>query len=1411
MKGDFTRSTFRPEKHYRSVLMQQGRVQTDADWNEELDIEAHLDETTRLDVIGPCGAPKEDAGFQLSALPGAADLAISAGRLYVDGLLCELEASTVPATIVAGGQLRVQDLVVDARQLEPPQWIAVFDAASAAPSVHVARVTSVDTTNRTVQFSPPLSTAAQAALAAAGAGPSVRRVPTYATQTDLPRPPFTTTGTAASPSVVELSDGTYLAYADVWTRHITALDDPDIREPALGGPDTATRVKTVCQVRLTRLPGPVASCDGVADWPALFADGETNRRPSTGRLRARARQAAPSSTPCVIPPSAGYRRLENQLYRVEVHQPGPLGTAKFKWSRENGSIVTRWISQTANRLTVSSTGRDSVLGFASGHLVELVDDSRELQGQPGTLVDLVAPPAGAVLTINPAVPVDRADFPGNPKVRRWDCPVEASVARPAANDGFLALEEGVEVRFENGHYNTGDYWLIPARTATGDVEWPRDAQGRPLPQPPDGIAHHYCRLALVRVAAGAVSVESCTETFPSLTAMCAEDVCFDNEHCQIPGAATVQDALDAMCEEGNLRRHKKHLHGWGIVCGLQLKCGPDSEGPRRHITVRSGYAIECEGNDIIVEQDEALDVLAMTHALEAEDPNRPVLHEGDGEVCLTLALDADRGHRFAVERYEPRTNSTASVLAGTLLMDVYRDCVEPVVRFLRSQLTAPSGQGAGAGSETASVLANLLAQIADPKSGQSIFLSQREDAILRTFYGRLRSLLSSQTFCAMFDNARPFPDYPAELAQMDTIFGRGRHVRVRLRPSSGAGAEAYTVGPGVNPLDPSTLINRYDLERGELVDQIDPVAGASTTGRATASGSGGVSDVAFSPDGNRIFMVAPTRDGKNTLFRAGDIAAAGVSWGPLVTLCDVRLVTLATTVAEPQSVFAVGRGTGIYRINPDSPDPDMPVLTEFVAAGHLRITPGGLAVATANMDESEPTSYAAVQFVNLATGATTRIQLPQSGEDDIAVVSGQGTDVTAYCVVGRSGSDEKAVVAVTPNGPLGGVTIPVNDTAVRLETHQNTTILVTSEAANSLTMIDVATNKAVPGYVLPLQAGPVAVAVNPRGDAYALNYVTNTITAVPPGVLTPNFRYPFAALAAYRKGVLEANADLLAGFLQYLKDCVCDHFLVDCPTCTGEETLYLGCISFRKGQVERVCNFSQRRYVKSFPTMEYWLSAVPIAPLAQRLIEQLCCAALPDIFSKFSAKAFDEGSVGRTGPSRVGTVREGLALAQSFDVRSRWREVRSRARLAMKLSRSSVLRRMASGPLRSTQRMGGLVDRPVDAAQAILKQAGANVVTKPVEDLGIGDVLRALAGVFAPEPGARHDVTLHEEKGQVRFASASPHAASARVQAQIDALTEALAARDSDLEELRARLAQVESASQGGPPGSDQSAPDGDT
>ena len=336
-----------------------GRVQVDADWNEQLDIADHRTTLETVDVIGLCGAPMDAAGFALSA---GAPPQIGAGRFYVDGILCE------------------NDAPVELTQ-----------------------------------------------------------------QPDLPA------------YEAPLTVGYYLAYLDVWRRHVTALEDEAMREVALGGPDTATRVKTIWQVKLL---GPIANEPNCTEEPPTW---QTLLAAKTGALRARSHPGPSSDQPCIVPPGAGYQRLENQLYRVEIHRPGPVGVATFKWSRDNGSIVTRWLDKADDNLIVQSSGRDAVLGFGPEQTVELSDETRELRLEPGAYTGPLGTLArlkdaeGQLLALDPVDPVtstiDKADFPdtmtpsglpNHPKVRRWDSDGETVVEQDlTVNDGWLVLEDGV--------------------------------------------------------------------------------------------------------------------------------------------------------------------------------------------------------------------------------------------------------------------------------------------------------------------------------------------------------------------------------------------------------------------------------------------------------------------------------------------------------------------------------------------------------------------------------------------------------------------------------------------------------------------------------------------------------------------------------------------------------------------------------------------------------------------------------------------------------------------------------------------------------------------------------------------------------------------------------------------------------
>jgi hypothetical protein len=411
MKGDFSRLTFHRRHRYSSVRLQQGRVQLDSDWNEQIELALHRERTTNVDVVGRTGAPYDDGGFAVSPVDG--DLAIGYGRMYVDGILCE----------------------------------------------------------------------------------NVSRGLRYTTQQDFPGAALPTT------------DGRYFALLDVWELHVTAVEQPELREVALGGPDSATRTRVVWQVRLAPAPPSTTSCAGFQPPPG-----------SGGTLRARADPAPPPADECDVPPAGGYRGLENQLYRIEVDDPaGPV----FKWSRDNGSVLARLesVDSANSAVTVSDSGKDAVLAFAAGQWVEIVDQARVLLDEPGYLVQL-ADPTGTTLKLQTFPAALAADFAADPTggwtVRRWD---GTGTGVPGT---WQDLESGVQVEFKGADYLRGDFWTIPARTITGAVEWPLDQVGDPDYRPPAGIRHHYAPLALVDLATGAAGatwtvVHDCRRLFPPLT------------------------------------------------------------------------------------------------------------------------------------------------------------------------------------------------------------------------------------------------------------------------------------------------------------------------------------------------------------------------------------------------------------------------------------------------------------------------------------------------------------------------------------------------------------------------------------------------------------------------------------------------------------------------------------------------------------------------------------------------------------------------------------------------------------------------------------------------------------------------------------------------------------------------------
>jgi hypothetical protein len=353
--------------------------------------------------------------------------------------------------------------------------------------------------------------------------------------------------------------GSQGVYLDVWERAITYDEDDSMREVALNGPDTAARSKVVWQARL------LDSATTKKIVGGLDIQTQIEQQPR-GLLKAMARKSAAASDPCTASPDAQYRGPENQLYRVEIHTGGiagsktapttgrlpradksnsstAAGAPTFKWSRENGSVVFPIVRETGTgSVGLENLGRDDRFGLEEGDWVEAEDDSAVLLRVANPLLQVQSiDRASLSVTLSGPLPISLS--PGShPLLRRWDQKggeaTEGGLTLGPDNAAlivedsatWLNLESGVQIQFQisGAVYRTGDYWLLPARTVTGDVEWPRetDANGlttpdnAPLPMPPLGVQHHYALLGTIDVAADG-SVTTVTPTLrifaPDLT------------------------------------------------------------------------------------------------------------------------------------------------------------------------------------------------------------------------------------------------------------------------------------------------------------------------------------------------------------------------------------------------------------------------------------------------------------------------------------------------------------------------------------------------------------------------------------------------------------------------------------------------------------------------------------------------------------------------------------------------------------------------------------------------------------------------------------------------------------------------------------------------------------------------------
>lgn len=363
----------------------------------------------------------------------------------------------------------------------------------------------------------------------------------------------------APPVNLEADEVRYdLVYLRGWEQCVSAVEDSELLERALGGPDTSVRVRRMQRVEI--LPDVADTCAeafdrltqqltaGEAGEPLHSLDERTCELQSAARLSVTFDLDGLAEDPCRPAVSSGYLGADNQTMRIQLTTPN-----RFVWSYNNAAPLYRVQVDVADltRVRFLTLPRDQEAQPLANQTVEIIpwgtflpnqEKVAELQGQffrVGTSYN----PVDNSLTL--ADPIDQAwlDWLAensqywsdrNPSERQqyfylrlWTGSGESDQPDTGFTPGTAVTipGTGVTATFSNSGI-AGDFWVLALRpnTPTEVVPWNLLESA-----PPAGPRQYFAPLALIRwsLANGELqpSVQDCRERFQPL--------------CQVNGCCTV--------------------------------------------------------------------------------------------------------------------------------------------------------------------------------------------------------------------------------------------------------------------------------------------------------------------------------------------------------------------------------------------------------------------------------------------------------------------------------------------------------------------------------------------------------------------------------------------------------------------------------------------------------------------------------------------------------------------------------------------------------------------------------------------------------------------------------------------------------------------------------------------------------
>jgi hypothetical protein len=325
-------------------------------------------------------------------------------------------------------------------------------------------------------------------------------------------------------------------YLHLLENEVSAVEDPELKDVALGGPDTTQRLHLVKRVK--RLSVGSADCsvareEAARTWLAagFVFEPQTMRLVPQATLQVSYADPSTATDPCDPIAQGGYLGADNQLIRVQVISAGPSGAPPgIVWGYDNASFLYRASvsPQTPTTVVLAQSPVDAFHIPQLGQVVEILRSAYIIDTEPnatdaqqadtircvaeahGVICTLTAPyqPDTLSLSLDQSLPSEYLDDTNPLFVRIWQSQLAAVTADgttlyPLQNADGSQTGVQITLGMQGNSLPIGVYWMFAVRPSTPQAVYPERFLMRL--QPPDGPRQWICPLGTIDWTDGAIS------------------------------------------------------------------------------------------------------------------------------------------------------------------------------------------------------------------------------------------------------------------------------------------------------------------------------------------------------------------------------------------------------------------------------------------------------------------------------------------------------------------------------------------------------------------------------------------------------------------------------------------------------------------------------------------------------------------------------------------------------------------------------------------------------------------------------------------------------------------------------------------------------------------------------------------